>query len=95
MIKICNSITDCIYYLFVIYNLEQSVDFFKISPQKHLSELYCNLVEFRDSIKKYKSREGLGFNPKALSMYLSISKLLDQALILPAHMIPDFQVGGN
>ncbi|KAL5265755.1 hypothetical protein ACHWQZ_G006460 [Mnemiopsis leidyi] len=57
-----------------------------------LNELYGNLVEFRDTLKKKKSQDGPGFSSKMLAMYLSISKLLDQALILPSHMIPDFQV---
>eukprot|EP00116_Pleurobrachia_bachei_P000539 sb/3460801/ len=54
-----------------------------------LNELYGQLVELRDLLRKQSDWE---MSTNALSMYLSVSKLLDMALILPAEMIPDFQV---
>ena len=53
-------------------------------------ELYSMLVELRDLLRKCEDRSKIPH--KALQMYLSVCKLLDMALIIPAKMIPDFQV---
>ena len=54
------------------------------------SELYSHLVDFRNTLKS--SKGSVDMQVDTLNMYLSITKFLDQALILPPHMIPDFQV---
>ena len=55
-----------------------------------LNELYGQLAELRDLLGRTTDR--LEIRAGLVNQYLSVSKLLDQALILPAHFLPDFQV---